>query len=351
MIEIILILVFTYMLLLLEKSATVNVGGERGAFCSIDLCKEKKLYAPFKYRPLGFWLARLFNITSRGIETLMVWGERYSYNIYLLNSTGLEKYYIFKYALFLFTNFTFYWYMSLLGLPALIGVIVLDMFLALTFIYDSYDYLIEIGLYALFMCFAINSWNPLFLFLIAFLGGLNRESAVFMIPLAFCYASLGGFFATILGFACGFTLPRFLYSKSADAYDDIYWSGFRFLTFNPIKNWKHSIWPPLKNRFQALYSEFFVKYNGIELKPVINSRPIVTLTKERFLNRIFLGIAFLIFSFMLLISGLIMLPVFYRPMIYIFGIFILLISLPADIREIRVYVPALLILIPCLLLL
>ena len=343
-----LILLISYMVLLLERNATVNVGGERGAFCSIDLCKEKKLYAPFKYRPLGFWLARLFSVTSKNIKPMMVWAERYFYNIYLLDSTGVEKYYVFKYCLLVLANFSFYWYMTVVGLPPLLGVFILDLFICLTFIYDSFDYLIEIALYALFCGLCMIGGSVYLLLLIAMIGALNRETSIFMIPIAYCYEGLAASLFAFAGFIVGFVIPRIIYRKAADNYDAGYKSGFWFLTFDPIRNWKHSIWPPLKNRFQGMMSNFFFTHNGQSLYPNIGGNEIQVYTKEFFLNRIFLGIVAIVFYLTVLTYGFFEVSSILRPLSLIFILFTILVSIPSDIREIRVYAPVYIAIVPYL---
>lgn len=348
MFDYILIVLFTYLLLLLERNATVNVGGERGAFCSIDLCKEKKLYAPFKYRPLVFWIASLFNVTSKKTKPLMVWAERYFYNIYLTNSEGLERYYIFKYALFLFMNTMFYLYITDLGMNGLVGVLILSVLVALTFIYDSLDYILEITFYTLFLIGILSGFHFMFFFVIALLASLNRESSIFLILIAFFYCEPISVSATILGFFIGFVIPRIMYRDTVDQYDAGYKSGFRFLVFNPIKNWKNSIWPPLKARFYGIESNFFFKYEGKQYNVEVEGGSIRTKTQELFLNRIFLGIGFVAFCFAVFIFRYSDVDPFFHILTWIFSVFIVCISIPADIREIRVYSPVFVILVPYL---
>jgi len=351
--DFVLITLFTYVFLFLERSSTVNVGGERAAFCSIDLCKKKQLYAPFKYRPLVFWIAILFNITSKYLKTIMIWGERYYYNIYLLESKGLEKYYLFKYALFLIMNCIFYWYLHILGLNALAGVLVLDCLVALTFIYDTLDYILEIAFYSLFLIGVLNNYSFVFFFFVAGFAALNRESAIFMIPIAAIYCNVFSVAATIVGFIIGFVIPRIIYRKRFDMNDAHYESGFKFLTFDPIRNWRRAIWPHIKRRFtgesSVPISRFFLKFEGH--KTFVSdkkNKPIVAKTKEIFLNRLFLGVFFVLFVFATFLFSYSNVDVFFKPLIWIFSVFIICISLPADIREIRVYCPSFVVLVPCL---
>lgn len=349
-VDFIIIILVGYMLILLERTATVNVGGNRAAFCSIDLCREKKMYAPFKYRPLGPWLAILFNITSKHIKTIMIWAERYSYNIYILDNKGLEKYYIFKYCLLLFADVSFYFYLNALFLPALVGVLILNLFIALTFIYDCYDYLIEIGLYALFLLGVVSVYPFWYFGIIALFASLNRESSILMILISMFYLNFISVIFTFLGFTIGFVIPRIIYKNPADQYDLQYNSGFRFLVFNPIQNWKKSILPPLFERFKTIKSNFFFDYEGVKAEPRLNNSFIIsTVHREIFLNRIFLGIVFVVFCFFLFFSGFYVVPSFFNSLTYIFMFFILLISIPADIREIRVYSPVFVVIIPYLL--
>jgi len=347
MIDFIFILFISYMLILLEKQSTVNLGTDRGVLFSVDLCAQRKVYAPFKYRPLGFWLARLFGVTSDKMQVLSVWAGRYNYNTYLIRNKGLETYYVFKYLLLLFANFAFYHYISFFGLSGLVGVLILDLFLAFTFVHDAIDYLLEVGLYSLFMLAIFYNWGIVAILLITILGGLNRESSIFMIPLSLFYADIVTTLFTIIGFAIGFAIPRYMYRQPVDEVDACHRSGFKFLTFSPIRNWQRSIWPHLKQRFYGMKEYVFIESGG--QKAHLNTDPggrMYCETKERFLNRIFLGVVFLSFFFFLMIVGLFYAPPILYPMSGIFTLFVIMISFPADIREIRVYCPALLVIVP-----
>lgn len=346
MLDFILILLISYMVILLERQSTINLGTDRGIFFSIDLCKEHKVYAPFKYRPLGFWLARLCGVTSKDIRVLSVWAGRYNYNTYLIRNKGLERYYIFKYFLLLFANFSFYFYISSLGLSGLMGVLILDLFLALTFVYDAIDYLLEIGLYSLFMLAIFDNWGYFAIYIIAVMGALNRESSIFMIPLAFFYSDIITTICVCLGFLIGFIMPRVVYRKPVDQMDEWHGNPLKFLTFNPYKNWKNSIWPHLKQRFTGLREEVFVQTENSKVTINDKNSKMYCETKEWFLNRFFLGIVFLLFFFILMIFGYNRVPDILHPMTYLFTLFVIMISFPADIREIRVYCPALLVIIP-----
>jgi len=273
----------------------------------------------------------------------MVWAERYFYNTYLVDSTGIEKYYLYKYSLFLLMNIVFYQYISILGMNGLIGVLVLDILVSLTFIYDSIDYILEITFYTLFLIGILSGYSFVFFFVVALLASLNRESSIFLIPISFFYCDILSVCATVVGFLIGFIIPRIIYRKPVDPEDACHKSGFRFLTFNPIRNWRGSIWPYLKKRFIKVEEDFWIQWNGRTLIGDIRTE-----IKEIFLNRIFLGVGFILFCIVLFASRYSAVDPFFHMLTWIFSVFIICISLPADIREIRVYAPVFVILVPYL---
>lgn len=347
--DLVFILIISYMLILYKKMITPDVGADRYPFSSILLCKEKKLYAPFKYRPLGFWLARIFQVGCSKINKLVLWAERYYHNVYVENNKEIDRYYVFQYFLLLFANLSFYWYLSILNLPILIGVLLLDFFICLTFFHDAFDNFLEIGFFALFLGSILSGINPIFLFTIALLASLNRETSIFMVLISLFYSNFLGILFVSMGSLIGFIIPRILYRKSVDQYDSMYCSGFRFLTFDPIKNWTRSIWPHLKKRFIGIQGEFFMEYQGSKLVPYFNQKPFITNFKDIYFNKIFLGIGIIILFFISFILCWNIVPLYFHNLIRIFSLFIILISIPGDIREIRIYSPAFCILIPCLL--
>jgi len=348
-IELFVLVVLAYMVILQERVTTCDIGHENSYFFRIDKCMEKKLRAPFKYRPLGFWLAHWFGVTTKNTESMEVFVDKYDYRAFILKSDAMDRYYIFKFLLLLFCASSFYFYLFSLGAPAFIGTILLYFFIMLTFIYDAFDYLIEIGLYSLFMVGVIQGWGFIFLGCIAFLANLNRESAVFMFPISVAYCSIPEMIFTFIGTVLGFIIPRMMYRAPADETDAHYTSGFKFLTFNPIRNWRHSIWPPLKARFKGMDSRAYICIKKRIMYLNGNSAPMVGFIKERFLNRIFFGISFLLLFYVLLFHAFGDMSSFYKPLAVIFAIFAAMISLPADIREIRVYAPTFLLIIPFLL--
>ena len=326
----------------------LDVGGE--GIWAIDACKEKKLRAPFKYRVLTFWIARILKITSKKMHTIRIINGRTCDNVYCIDSTGSESYFVYKYILLFLANLSLYWYLSTMGLPSLLGCFIFNTLIALTYRDDKTDYLYESIFMSLFLTVLFSGANIFYLCLIVFLGALNRETAIFMPIIALFYLNVLSIALLGVFFAIGFSIPRYIYRAPIDVIDAGYYSGFRFLTFNPIRNWRKSIWPHLKKRYiGAIIDKLEIHYKGQQIVPLFSGQPLETYVKERFMHKFSVAIVFVIFMFLVLITGMKYSPVGHHYLLWISMLFIVCISIPADIREIRVYVPVFSILVQTLL--
>jgi len=351
MINIIIIFILSYLFVLVEKFLVRDIADVRHILWNIREFKNNKIYAPFKYRVLPLWIFYFLGLHKSKWEAITIGGTRYQYNTYFVNDEGIEKYYFIKCIIIFFISLSFYWYINLLHLNGILGIFLLFFFLVLNIIFENPDLYMEIGFYSLIMVGCILNFSWIYFLIVSCLSSLNRESSIFMIPIVYFYSNVYNFIFTIIGFLIGFIVPRYLYRNPVDNYDNNYYNGFYFLTFNPIGNWTKSIWPHLKKSFKGLEAPFYWTYKNKTTILHINNNPFLLRSKDIIFNRIFLGLGTLILFIIILIMGYINCSEYFNNLILIFSIFIIMISIPGDIREIRIYYPSLIVIIPLILLL
>lgn len=180
-----------------------------------------------------------------------------------------------------------------------IWVTALAMFYVVSAIYDYTDVYIEVACFALAMIL-FQGHHPVLLFILALVAGLNRETAVFIPALGLAGGDWFSMSCACIGAIAGVALPRLIYGDAP-----------RYCAFSQHE----ANWTDLKLMFTAI--------------------PLVY-------NETFQYIVLLA----LMVIGAIMSPSY--TMILAWGMLIAL-SIPARIREIRVFAPCVFLLIPVVL--
>ena len=148
------------------------------------------------------------------------------------------------------------WYFSALGLKPLLPVSILACVFVLSSLYDYIDMFLEVACFAAFLRiiqFPIHGdyvWIPL----IVFLSTLNRETTIFLVPLAFIFGDHAMFALTVGACAAGWLIPRIVYPD-----------GERYCSAILVKENLRLIRDWQKRRVAILYDEytlFFLLFLG-----------------------------------------------------------------------------------------
>jgi len=308
----ILILIIAYGITFIEKKA---VHDYYGGLMSLPQYYKGEIFDPYQYRCLWFWIFKLFKINANGFECRRICEDQ----IVIRQGKHYEIYWFIVFIMQYLSLLIFYFYIKTLQLDAVVGVLLFALFLLFTFYNDYPNQYVEIIIMGLFLCFMMWGNYEYILFILLFLGMLNRET-MFLCNIIWLFYSNNWIFFIIGCFICGigYYLPRMIYGKKK-----------KLCSFF---NWNAS-----KTRIQRTYGGYTDQYGFYSRYRIWNEYNLFGI----------LLVGYLILSFMTYS----MMDTFYKFMIIIMGIFMVLISIPGEWREIRIYTPVLFVIIPQLLLL
>jgi len=209
---------------------------------------------------------------------------------------------------------TFYWYLWILCFNPLVGSLLFLLFVSFGFMFDYIDCYLDIIFIGLVLIGILSNFPMWIIGLVILMGSLNRETIVVVVPFVFYYYGLP-YGIALTG---TFLLGRFLIKKMYPRKYKISFVGW-------------DVYRDIKNIYKGINSP-----------------------KETFINEVWGGVVFVLLyiSLFFINEKFTIMPIEIRNIIsvgyIIFGIFIILISIPGDIREIRIYYPTLYVVIPLL---
>lgn len=142
---------------------------------------------------------------------------------YLLGGT-VKAYMFVKYGGVLLMLYGFHWYLGVLGANQAMGVLALCAFIPITYLYDYADAYYELGFLSLAFGLVISGGSLWLILVIVFMGTLNRETMIIILPFLLGMVGINAVPVTlysmylliasvIFALSAGFILPRLLYGK------------------------------------------------------------------------------------------------------------------------------------------
>lgn len=302
------IFILSYLLLYCERQMNGNIGCDRNGIGSLDLILSGKAHMPSQYRIFVPWLCKIFGIRSGEFKVIGMPANRWAL---VDGGEYLSKWYLLKWASMVFMFFSFYFYLYVLSVDYFIGLLLLMVYLPSTFLYDYTDCYFELGFFALFMAFIIIEVYPFILFLLVLLSFLNRETSIFMPVISYIY-NQEIFLSLLLLMACvgGFLIPRLIYGFKERRYR-------KFVVFEYI----------LENILNSYFSK-------------------ERLRKVIMFNEYNLALIFLIIFAISFVMSFLYSPSWMFNLSILMGVFVFAIMIPGDPREVRIFYPALITVIP-----
>lgn len=321
MITFIFLLVIAYILTYSFRWMTDILWGQFIVTASVKGLKSMDPYyennAPFKYRVFGNWIFYLLGVRYDPKKVII--GKNPGRRDVVIKKDLSFDYYWFVIFVFLFFNLClFYIYLISLGVNPNFGIALYSLFCVITFnTDDGGTRFFESIFLSSFLLLLLNGCTNIYIygFLVLF-GAMNKETSILMIPIYFIYTV--SYFDSIMLFSL------FLVG-----------SYFPIKIYGAENKERLKIFIDVKRRFKSYISMYKGFYDGWGFY-----------FRETFLNANNFGLLILLLNFVLAFYGWDLFDKQFNYLIVLFCSFAILINIPANLYETRVFMPLSYIVVP-----
>lgn len=308
---VIFLIVYSFMLVKLERF----LAKEHGGFLLVEAATLGKIdKEPEKHRVLFYWICYyIFGIRARtpNMEIVRFWGR----DNLLKKSWDFELYYIVKAVFLMFGLLTFSVFLKTIGVNHIVGTLLVCMLLPITFQNEVSDWILELLFFGLFLWGIFSGVSILWLSLIVFLGTLNRESTILLIVVGIVYLGWAGLWLILSEFLAQLILNIRYGNNPKQRIDRMFGSG-------------------LKKRLRW-YKYSYIHWPGVNY-----------IHKETITNMFHYGLMIIASYFIIMYLGWGLFSPEFDIFMVAMGIYVVLISIPGNINEVRIYLPSLFVVVP-----